>query len=125
MKKNFLFLNKFAAINRSEIFDLSSENYINLVKFFETGVMDRTHSLVSGFKYDIIDRIPEVASPRPNIDEIMLQKAQKILDLAEERNKKLLDILIINYDKKCVGKYPGSGLMSLSVIYHPHVHSNK
>ena len=40
MKKKFLFLNKFAAINRSEIFDLSSENYINLVKFFETGVMD-------------------------------------------------------------------------------------
>jgi len=82
MKKKFLFLNKFAAINRSEIFNLSSENYINLVKFFETGVMDRTQSLASGFKYDIIDRIPEAASPRPNIDEIMLQKAQKILDLA-------------------------------------------
>ncbi|MFL2435377.1 MAG: hypothetical protein ACJ0IZ_02550 [Verrucomicrobiales bacterium] len=90
MKKKFLFLNKFAAINRSEIFDLSSENYINLVKFFETGVMDRTHSLDSGFKYDIIDQIPEIASPRPNIDEIMLQKAQEILDLAKERNQKIL-----------------------------------
>ena len=90
MKKNFLFLNKFAAINRSEIFDLSSENYMNLVKFFETGVMDRTYSLASGFKYDIIDQIPEIASLRPNIDEIMLQKAQEILDLAEERNQKVL-----------------------------------
>jgi len=90
MKRKFLFLNKFAAINRSEIFDLSSENYMNLVKFFETGVMDRTHSLASGFKYDIIDQIPEIASLRPNIDEIMLQKAQEILDLAEERNQKIL-----------------------------------
>lgn len=90
MKKKFLFLNKFAAINRSEIFDLSSDNYINLVKFFETGVMDRTQSLVSGFKYKIVDPIPEIASTRPQIDEIMLQKAQEILDLAIEKNQKIL-----------------------------------
>ena len=75
MSKQFLFLNKFAAINRSEIFDLSSDNYVNLVKFFETGAIDRTRTLVSGFKYNVIDPIPELTSSRPPIDELMLETA--------------------------------------------------
>ena len=76
MNKQFLFLNKFAAINRSEIFDLSSDNYVNLVKFFETGSMDRTQTLVTGFKYNIIDPIPESVSPSTEINELMLETAQ-------------------------------------------------
>jgi hypothetical protein len=90
MNKQFLFLNKFAAINRSEIFDLSSDNYVSLVKFFETGAMDRTQTLVTGFKYNIIDPIPEVVSPSTEINQLMLETAQRILELAEARKQKIL-----------------------------------
>ena len=61
-EKKFIFLNKFAAINRSEIFDLSSDNYVNLVKFFETGAIDRTKTLITGFKYNVIDPIPQITT---------------------------------------------------------------
>ena len=91
MKKNFIFLNKFAAINRSEIFDLSSDNYVNLVKFFETGAIDRTNTLITGFKYNVIDPIPQITtSSAPPIDELMLETARDIVDLAEKRRQKIL-----------------------------------
>ena len=66
MSEQYLFLNKFAAINHSELFNLSSEPYVHLVKFFETGVIDRTRTLECGFEYKTLDPLPELSAEVPD-----------------------------------------------------------
>jgi hypothetical protein len=90
MSEQYLFLNKFAAINHSELFNLSSEPYVHLVKFFETGVIDRTRTLECGFEYKTLDPLPELSPEVPDFEETILKRATTILKKAKEVGQRVL-----------------------------------
>ena len=60
MKSGYIFLNKFAGLGEyNEYFEPVAE-YQSFVRFFETGIIDRTETIQCGFPYHTLDPIPSV-----------------------------------------------------------------
>ena len=85
-----IFLNKFAAIGASSLFSQGHETYSNLVRFFETGIVDRTRSIDAGFDYHPLDPIPPIIQNPPDFETLMLERALEIVQTSINMSKPLL-----------------------------------
>ena len=85
-----IFLNKFAAIGASSLFSQGHETYSNLVRFFETGIVDRTRSIDAGFDYHPLDPLPLIIQNPPDFETLMLERALEIVQTSINMSKPLL-----------------------------------
>ena len=89
MSEEYIFLNKFAGLEEyNDLFDPHQE-YQSFVRFFETGIIDRTHTLDSGFKYKVLDPIPNHKIFEESFDVIMTNRAHECVKVAKETGRKI------------------------------------
>jgi len=76
MSDEYLFLNKFAGLEEYNDFFCPSPSYQSFVRFFETGIIDRTKTLDLGFKYKVLDPVPSLSGAQDVLDFEQLIKAR-------------------------------------------------
>ena len=91
MKSGYIFLNKFAGLGEyNEYFQPVSE-YQSFVRFFETGIIDRTETIQCGFPYQTLDPIPMVPQNDEvlSLENIIKERAKEAVLLSDKTNRPL------------------------------------
>lgn len=89
MSGEYIFLNKFAGLEEyNDLFE-PHQAYQSFVRFFETGIIDRTETLDLGFKYRVLDPIPNHSTFEESFDAIMKQRAHECVSLAQKTGRKI------------------------------------
>ncbi|MEL6276726.1 MAG: hypothetical protein AAFU03_16630, partial [Bacteroidota bacterium] len=66
------------------------DDYVLASRFFDCGIIDRTHSLEVGFDQQVLDKIPAFSNAKqPSFADICDQTAKSILAEAEATNRKI------------------------------------
>ena len=76
MSDEYIFLNKFAGLEEYNDFFCPLSPYQSFVRFFETGIIDRTETLDFGFKYKVLDPVPSLGGVQDFLDFEQLIKAR-------------------------------------------------
>lgn len=89
MSDEYIFLNKFAGLEEHNDLFQPKQAYQSFVRFFETGIIDRTQTLSLGFKYKVLDPVPNYSKFEGSFDAIMMERAGECVRLAQKTGCKI------------------------------------
>lgn len=87
--ERILFLNKFAGIYDNPQIPETPDAYKNLVRFFATGIIDRTQTLDQGFEPIVLDPVPGDITGVLPFDDIMLSRASELLNESRKKGHRI------------------------------------
>ena len=89
MSDEYIFLNKFAGLEEYNDCFRPVQPYQSFVRFFETGIIDRTETLDFGFKYKVLDPLPSLTDGLDFMDfeQLIKGRANDAARMASDMNR--------------------------------------